>query len=174
MSCLLANPFFLPGWRTGGGGICLPSRSLPVLLHKSHHPHNPWSWQPSAQEQSDFLISTLCSPNLLGGQAARLCCMSVRPQGAGRALESPRPNTSSELPLLEMLDHQAQPSHQHPLHPPGTAFEPLAVTFIQFWLCIWKRVPKSIQGEGLGRGKPWQSLQRLAFFLQYLLLVALP
>lgn len=40
--------------------------------------------------------------------------MAVRPQGAGRALGSPQPNTSSELPLLEMMDHQATGIHHIP------------------------------------------------------------
>lgn len=115
MSCLWANPFFLPGWRTGGGGSCLPAHSLLVLLHKTRHPHNPRSWQPSAREQGDLLISAVCSPNLLlCGQADRLCCTSVRPRGAGSASERPRPDASSELPQLEVLDHQAIGIHRIP------------------------------------------------------------
>lgn len=150
--------FPLPGWRTGGGGSCLPARSLPVLLHKSRHPPNPWSWQPSAREQGDLLLSALCS--LIFCWAGRHGC-----ETPGSRQSVGKPPARHQLGATSAGD-AGPPSHRHPSHPPGTACEPLVVIFIPFWLCTGQRVPRPVQG---GR-----SLQRLAWFLRYLLLVAWP
>lgn len=74
--------FSLPSCRTEYLPVCF----LLMLLHKSRHSDNPWSWQPSAQEQGDLLMPSPGCLDLLVRQGASLMLYCENTEGTQRKL----------------------------------------------------------------------------------------